>query len=77
MLRTVWPVSIAGRVALMVADYFLQKDYIGIESPQVIAQFVYNHASVEMRKSLMNIVSGYMQLIEHVMNGKIGVVYRM
>jgi len=64
-------------VAPMVTDHFLQKDYISIESPQAVAQFVYHHAPVEMRKSFVDIVSGYMQLIEHVMNDRIGVVYRM
>jgi hypothetical protein len=58
----------------MVTDYFLQKDYICIESPQAIAQFVYHHTPVEMRKSLVDIVSCYMQLIGHVMNDRIGVI---
>ena len=49
---------------LMLADYLLQKDDIGIDSPQIIAQLMHHHAPLEMGKTFVNIISGDMQLIE-------------
>ena len=70
MLRTARPVLETSRMPCMLTDHFLQKNDIGIKSPQILAQLVHRHVPLEMRKTFMNIIGGNMQLIGHVMNSR-------
>jgi hypothetical protein len=46
-------------MACMLSLNFLEKHDVGIQLTQPVAQIVQNHATVEMRKPFVNVVSGY------------------
>ena len=65
ILRVAGPVFETLCMPLVLADHFLQKDDIGIKRAQAVAQLMHHHPPVEMGKTLVNIVGGDMQLIDH------------
>jgi hypothetical protein len=50
---------------LVLPEHFLQKDNVRIKRAQAIAQLMNHHPTIEMRKALVNIIGGDMQLIDH------------
>src|SRR3989338_6488870 len=61
MLRSAWVVVIALGMARMLALHFLQKNDIGIQFTQAVAQLMQYYAAVEMRKTLVDVISGDFQ----------------
>jgi hypothetical protein len=55
VLRRVRPIAMPVRMFEMLTLYFLQKNNVGIEQSQALAQLVHHHATIKLRKSLVDI----------------------
>ena len=56
MLRLRRPVRVAARVQVRESLHFLEKDEIGPQRVQRVAQLVHGHAPVQRRESLVDVV---------------------